>query len=185
MRSPGDQPFVQSLQGFHLEAEVGVLRVLVDGAVVDRHIPPMVIHGHANMCLTCENVCSGENLHEAGLPIASFAERADAGGMAEDETERGMTVRQFIEQLTEAASQFPRGLDEPVELAICDSKNKQFVDHVEVTWEWTVREDTGRIVPGSQHVLILGHWHPGESPGPFHRGVTADVDEELRKFSGE
>ena len=47
-----------------------------------------------------------------------------------------------------------------------------------------VRED-GTVVPGGWAVLIRGHWHRGESPGEIRRGVESDLNEELRRLTGE
>lgn len=94
------------------------------------------------------------------------------------------TIREFIEQLMEVADQVG-GLDAPIELAICNRHDKQFIDRVEVTWQHAYDEATGELVIPSRDncALILGHWHPDESPGRLHRGITTVMDEELRKLT--
>ena len=102
------------------------------------------------------------------------------------EEEERVTIRIFIELLARAAGNLPEGLDSAIELAICDGTSKQFIDHVEADHWYTVNQETGRVVTdGERGVYIIGHWHPGEGPGKVYRGIAADVDEELRKLSGE
>jgi len=86
------------------------------------------------------------------------------------------SVRVFIQRLTDAAGSLPGGLDSPVELAICDGRDLQFIDRVDVS-VWTTVPETG---PLQSYVLIRPHDHPGESPGPRTRGAAAHADDELR-----
>jgi hypothetical protein len=86
------------------------------------------------------------------------------------------SVRKFIQRLTEAAGNLPDGLDSAVELAICDGRDLQFIDRVDVS-VWTTVPESG---PPQSYVLIRPHDHPGDSHGPRTRGAAADVDEELR-----
>ena len=86
------------------------------------------------------------------------------------------SVREFIQRLTEAAANLPDGLDSAVELAICDGRDLQFIDRVDVS-VWTTVPESGPLL---SYVLIRPHAHPGESPGPRTRGAAAHADEELR-----
>ena len=86
------------------------------------------------------------------------------------------SVRQFIQRLTDAAGNLPSGLDSPVELAICDGRDLQFISRVDVS-VWTTVPESG---PLQTYVLIRPHDHPGESAGPRTRGAAAHADEELR-----
>ena len=86
------------------------------------------------------------------------------------------SVREFIQRLTSAAGHLPDGLDSTVELAICDGRDLQFINRVDVSVWSTVAEDG----PLQSYVLIRPHDHPGESPGPRTRGAAAHADEELR-----
>ena len=88
----------------------------------------------------------------------------------------GESVREFIDRLSAAASDSPGGLDGPVELAICDGRDLQFISRVDVS-VWTTVPESG---PLQSYVLIRPHDHPGESPGPRTRGAAAHADEELR-----
>ena len=86
------------------------------------------------------------------------------------------SVREFIQRLTDAADNLPGGLDSPVELAVCDGKDLQFIDRVDVS-VWTTVPENG---PLQSYVLIRPHDHDGSSRGPRRRGAAADADEELR-----
>ena len=86
------------------------------------------------------------------------------------------SVREFIQRLTSAADGLPDGLDSTVELAICDGRDLQFINRVDVSIWSTVAEEG----PLHSYVLIRPHDHPGESPGPRTRGAAAHADEELR-----
>jgi len=86
------------------------------------------------------------------------------------------SVREFIQRLTDAAGNLPDGVDSPVELAICDGKDLQFITRVDVS-VWTTVPENG---PLQSYVLIRPHDHPGDSPGPRTRGAAAHADEELR-----
>jgi len=86
------------------------------------------------------------------------------------------SVREFIERLTKAADSLPAGLDSPVELAICDGRDLQFIDRVDVS-VWTTVPETG---PLQSYVLIRPHDHPGDRRGSRIRGAAAHADEELR-----
>ncbi len=86
------------------------------------------------------------------------------------------TVRQFIQRLSDAAGNLPDGVDSPVELAICDGRDLQFISRVDVS-VWTTVPEYG---PLQSYVLIRPHDHPGENPGPRTRGAAAHADEELR-----
>lgn len=90
------------------------------------------------------------------------------------------SVRKFIQRLTEAARNLPDGLDSPVELAICDGRDLQFIDRVDVS-VWTTVPENG---PLQSYVLIRPHEHPGESVSPRTRGAAAHADEELRWLTG-
>jgi hypothetical protein len=90
------------------------------------------------------------------------------------------SVREFIQRLTDAAGNLPSGLDSPVELAICDGRDLQFIDRVDVG-VWTTVPETG---PLQSYVLIRPHDHRGENPGPRTRGAAAHADEELRRLTG-
>ena len=90
------------------------------------------------------------------------------------------SVREFIQRLTDAAGNLPGGLDSPVELAICDGRDLQFIDRVDVS-VWTTVPETG---PLQSYVLIRPHDHPGENPGPRTRGAAAHADDELRWLTG-
>jgi hypothetical protein len=86
------------------------------------------------------------------------------------------SVREFIQRLTDAAGNLPDGVDSPVELAICDGRDPQFITRVDVS-VWTAVPESG---PLQSYVLIRPHDHPGDSPGPRTRGVAAHADDELR-----
>lgn len=86
------------------------------------------------------------------------------------------TVREFIQRLTDAAGDLPGGVDSPVELAICDGRDLQFISRVDVS-VWTTVPENG---PPQSYVLIRPHAHPGESDSPRTRGAAAHADEELR-----
>jgi hypothetical protein len=86
------------------------------------------------------------------------------------------SVREFIQRLTDAADHLPGGLDSPVELAICDGRDLQFVDRVDVS-VWTTVPENG---PLQSYVLIRPHDHDGGSRGRRTRGAAAHADEELR-----
>jgi hypothetical protein len=85
------------------------------------------------------------------------------------------SVREFIQRLADAAGNLSDGLDSAVELAICDGRDLQFIDRVDVS-VWTTVPDSG---PLQSYVLIRPHDHPGDSPGPRTRGAAAHADEEL------
>jgi hypothetical protein len=89
------------------------------------------------------------------------------------------SVREFIQRLTDAANHLPGGLDSSVELALCDGRDLQFIDRVDVS-VWTTVADNG---PLQSYVLIRPHDHPGDSPGPRTRGAAAHADEELRELT--
>jgi hypothetical protein len=95
-----------------------------------------------------------------------------------------VTAREFIAAVTEIAEQLPDGLDSAIELAICDGSAQQFIDSVEVLYQAYVRTDDSADPDRRPQVVIVGHWHPGESPGRVQRGIAADADEELRKLTG-
>jgi hypothetical protein len=95
-----------------------------------------------------------------------------------DVPEDPVTVREFIEWLIRAANNLPATLDSLIGLAICDGQGRQFIQNVEVTWEWLVNQETGENRPAG--VLIVGHWHPGETPGEYRRAMAEGADEELR-----
>jgi hypothetical protein len=99
-----------------------------------------------------------------------------AGANAKTVAVDQLSVREFIQRLTEAAGSLPENLDSPVELAICDGRDLQFINRVDVS-VWTTVPESG--LPQS-YVLIRPHDHPGESPGPRTRGAAAHADEELR-----
>jgi hypothetical protein len=86
------------------------------------------------------------------------------------------SVREFIQRLTDAADNLPGGLDSPVELAICDGRDLQFIDRVDVS-VWTTVPENG---PLQSYVLIRPHDHDGGGRGPRTRGAAAQADEELR-----
>jgi hypothetical protein len=86
------------------------------------------------------------------------------------------SVREFIQRLTDAADNLPGGLDSPVELAICDGRDLQFIDRVDVG-VWTTVPENG---PLQSYVLIRPHDHDGGGRGPRRRGAAAHADEELR-----
>lgn len=86
------------------------------------------------------------------------------------------SVREFIQRLTDAAGNLPDGLDSAVELAICDGRDLQFIDRVDVS-VWTTVPESG---PLRSYVLIRPHDHPGDSQGRRTRGAAAHADEELR-----
>jgi hypothetical protein len=93
------------------------------------------------------------------------------------------TVRGLIEALTEAAAGTLNGLDSPVDLGICDGKDLQYIDEIDVS-NWTlVNRESGTPAPGSGRVLIRGHWHPDKAPGELRHGLASDVDEELRELT--
>jgi hypothetical protein len=94
------------------------------------------------------------------------------------------TAREFIAEVMHITDQLPDGLDSAIELVICDGSGQQFIDNVEVLFQAVLRAD-GSADPASRpQVVIVGHWHPGESPGRVQRGIAADADEELRKLTG-
>jgi hypothetical protein len=86
------------------------------------------------------------------------------------------TVREFVQRLADAAGHLPGGMDSPVELAICDGRDLQFISRVDVS-VWTTVPENG---PLQSYVLIRPHAHPGEGDGPRTRGAAAHADEELR-----
>jgi hypothetical protein len=84
----------------------------------------------------------------------------------------------------DAAEQLPDGLDSPIDLAICDGSNLQFLDQVEVTWQHQYDKTSGTFVRGKEMcALIKGHWHPEGNPGRLLRGVASDINEELRELT--
>lgn len=118
-----------------------------------------------------------------GNLLASPPLRANTLDVASEQEERA-TVRAFISSLMEAAEQLPDGLDSPIDLAICDGHNLQFIDQAEVTWQRQYDTTSGQFVRGKEMcVLIKGHWHQEESPGRLLRGVVSGIDEELRKLT--
>ena len=86
------------------------------------------------------------------------------------------SVREFIQRLTDAAGNLPDGVDSPVELAICDGRDLQFIRRVDVG-VWTTVPESG---PLQSYVLIRPHAHPGDNSGIQIRGAAAHADEELR-----
>ena len=86
------------------------------------------------------------------------------------------SVSEFIQRLTDAAGKLPNGLDSPIELAICDGRDLQFIRRVDVG-VWTTVPESG---PLESYVLIRPHAHPGDSSGIQMRGAAAHADEELR-----
>ena len=86
------------------------------------------------------------------------------------------SVSEFIQRLTDAAGKLPNGLDSPIELAICDGRDLQFIRRVDVG-VWTTVPESG---PLQSYVLIRPHAHPGDSSGIQIRGAAAHADEELR-----
>ena len=86
------------------------------------------------------------------------------------------SVREFIQRLTKAAGDLPDGLDSAVELAICDGRDLQFLDRVDVS-VWTTVPESG---PLRSYVLIRPHDHPDDTHGRRTRGAAAHADEELR-----
>jgi hypothetical protein len=111
----------------------------------------------------------GQRLH--ALPGGSSG--ANTGGV------EGESVREFIDRLSAAAADSPGGLDGPVELAICDGRDLQFIDRVDVS-AWATVGETARL---RSYVLIRAHHHPGERPGPLTHGAAVDADEELRRLT--
>ncbi len=112
-----------------------------------------------------------------GTPIANPARPGQHWNV--EYVEKG-TVRGFIETLTDVASYLPEGLDSAIELGICDGKDLQFIDAVDVNYWFEVATDLTQT--GRRYVLIRGHWHGQESPGRVARGVSEDWDDELRKL---
>jgi len=100
---------------------------------------------------------------------------ANTGGV------EGQSVREFIERLSAAAADSPGGLDGPVELAICDGRDLQFIDRVDVG-VWSTVNENARL---RAYVLIRAHYHPGDTPGRGTRGAAADADDELRRLTGD
>jgi hypothetical protein len=97
-----------------------------------------------------------------------------------------VTVREFIAELTRAANDLPEGLDSTLELSICQEEDQQFIDEVEIKpWRTYNLEAAQEAPEGPRGVVIIGHWHPGESPGKVLGAKTADMDEELRKMTEE
>jgi hypothetical protein len=92
-----------------------------------------------------------------------------------------MTVRELIEALTAATARLPAALDTDVELGVCDGENLQMIGTVDVNY-WARVAPNG--TPKGYFVLVQGHPHLDEG-GPARplRGVTADVDDELRKLT--
>jgi hypothetical protein len=111
----------------------------------------------------------------AGGPLPGGPFGANTGGV------KGESVREFIERVSAAAADSPGGLDGPVELAICDGRDLQFIDRVDVGVWSTVRENAQL----RSYVLIRAHHHPGETPGRGTRGAAADADDELRRLTGD
>jgi hypothetical protein len=129
--------------------------------------------------MTTTGTVTGVSNPDHPVAIASPQGRANTEGMAEQ------TVRQVIEALTEAASSLPQGLDSVIELGICDGHDLQLIDEMDVDFRLYVRSLEQPLVPERGTVLIRGHWHRGESPGGIQRGVASDVDEELRRLTGD
>lgn len=78
---------------------------------------------------------------------------------------RKVTVREFIETLTEKAGNLPEGLESTIELAICNQFQEQFIDDVEAE-SWVTVDSAGKSQPDKPRgVIIIGHWHPDDSPG--------------------
>jgi hypothetical protein len=67
------------------------------------------------------------------IGLASRGADVDTGAV---DTE---TVREFIQRLTEAAGNLRDGADSPVELAICDGRDLEFISRIDVSVWTTVR----------------------------------------------
>ena len=87
------------------------------------------------------------------------------------------SVRQFIQRLTDAAGRLPSGLDSPVELAMCDGRDLQFIDRVDVS-VWTTVPETG---PLQSYVLIRRTITQVRIPV---RGPAAPPRMPMRNFAG-
>jgi hypothetical protein len=96
-----------------------------------------------------------------------------------------MTVRAFIERLTDSAAGLSGGLDSPVVLAICNGEDMVIIKTVDVAVLPVIRtqEPVGEVA--RQPVMVRGHQHPGDEFGPVLHGFVADGDEELRKVTGD
>lgn len=102
--------------------------------------------------------------------------------MSDDESKAQETIRGVVERLLLLADRLPTGMDTRVEFGICDGKNLQLIDNVEVD-HFVIAKADGQAV--DVFVAFKAHQHPGEPPGKLLPGVTADVDDELRKLAGE
>ncbi len=91
------------------------------------------------------------------------------------------TARELIDAITELAAGLPDGMETEVELGICDGKNVQMVDKMDID-HWTQLKN-GR--PVRWFVLLRGHIHPGEKAGDFMPGLANDLDEELRQLTDD
>jgi hypothetical protein len=101
--------------------------------------------------------------------------------MAEEEAET--TVREFIELLTEHAAATLNGLDSPIDVAICNGEDLQFLDDIDVFVWALLNRETNTMAPDSGRVVIRGHWHPDKPPGVLRRGIASGADEELRELT--
>jgi hypothetical protein len=91
------------------------------------------------------------------------------------------TARELIDAITELATGLPDGMETAVELGICDGKDVQMVDKMDID-HWAQLKNAK---PVRRFILLRGHVHPGEDAGQKMPGVASDLDEELRQLTDD
>lgn len=96
-----------------------------------------------------------------------------------------VTVRTWIDGLTELAATLHDGQDTEIELGVCDGEAVQLLDRADIDVYTRVPDDPTQA--RGEFVLVRGHLHPGEQRTPDRtlRGVAVDVDQELRKLTAD
>lgn len=105
--------------------------------------------------------------------------------MSDTEEPLGATLRDLIDGLHRLARILDHGLDTPIKLGVCDGRNVQMIDRVDVDVQTFYARMPDGFAPGEESVVIRGHHHAGEVPGELGLGVVEDPDEELRSLLRE
>ena len=91
------------------------------------------------------------------------------------------TLRQLVDMVTGMAAHQERGLDTPFRFGVCDGNDVSIVSMVDTQECERVSKEDARVV--ETFVAIRLHLH---GPGIERwKGVTNDVDEELRQLTEE
>lgn len=93
------------------------------------------------------------------------------------------TLHELIVGLTDMAGDAPAGMETVVRFGVCDGKNLQMLDHVDL--DFMTEVDEGGTPKAAPFAIFKAHHHPGETPGPLWPGVASDVDDELRALNDE